>query len=136
MIDPNKQNFCVQRWHAGRRGVEWNLTFEEWLQIWNDSGKLHLRGRGKGKYCMARFNDVGPYALGNVYITTNEKNNTDQVFNGHTALGHHPVTLIHENGDVKYFFSKSQAAKFFKRSSNQLPDALRDNRSYKGWKHA
>jgi hypothetical protein len=47
------------------------------MKVWEESGKLHLRGHGKDKYCMARHNDVGPYSPENVSIQTNLKNNTD-----------------------------------------------------------
>jgi hypothetical protein len=77
----NKLNhaFLVQRWMAvNRRNVQWDLTFEDWLDIWLQSGHLHERGKGIGKYCMARKNDAGPYAVGNVYITLHQQNNVDQ----------------------------------------------------------
>ena len=54
--------------------IEFKLTYEEWLDIWLQSGKLHLRGRGKGKYCMCRKDDLGHYEVGNVYIDTFENN--------------------------------------------------------------
>lgn len=50
------------------------MTFEEWLQVWMGSGKLHLRGNGRGKFCMARKDDLGDYALGNVEIKPCEEN--------------------------------------------------------------
>lgn len=52
-----------QKYNARGRGIEWSLTYEEWLKIWTDSGKLHLRGRKGGGYVMARFGDVGPYSV-------------------------------------------------------------------------
>lgn len=62
------QVFYFQRWAAARREIEFLLTFEEWLKIWEDSGFLHLRGKGKGKYCMARYGDIGAYEVSNVKI--------------------------------------------------------------------
>jgi hypothetical protein len=44
------------------------LSFDDWLKIWRDSGRLAERGRKRGQYCMARFKDSGPYAVGNVKI--------------------------------------------------------------------
>ena len=55
---------------AKDRGIEFLLTYEEWLKIWIDSGHLHERGPKKGQYVMARFGDKGPYAVGNVKIIT------------------------------------------------------------------
>lgn len=53
------------------------MTFEEWLQIWSESGKLHLRGNGRGRYCMARKDDLGDYAVGNVEIKACEENSRE-----------------------------------------------------------
>ena len=68
-----KQRFQTQKWHAvNNRGIEWNLTFEEWLDIWGD--KITQRGRGTGKYNMCRINDIGPYSIDNVFIDLHEDN--------------------------------------------------------------
>lgn len=62
---------------AKHRGVDFNLTFDEWWNIWQQSGKWHQRGRGAGTYVMSRINDVGPYAIGNVFIQPNAQNIVD-----------------------------------------------------------
>ncbi len=63
-----------QRCTAGRRGIDWQLTKTQWLQIWVQSGHLHERGNRKGQFVMARLNDTGPYALGNIGIQPVEDN--------------------------------------------------------------
>ena len=60
--------------NAKSRGIDFNISFDEWLQVWNDSGKLQYRGRGKDKYCMCRIGDTGSYSIDNVYIDTNSSN--------------------------------------------------------------
>lgn len=60
--------------NAMNRGIEWAITLKEWWETWESSGVYEQRGINKGQYVMARFNDVGPYAVGNVYITTTEEN--------------------------------------------------------------
>jgi hypothetical protein len=60
-----------QRNHALHlRGIEWKITFPEWVEVWRASGRLDARGRKSGQYVMARVMDQGPYAVGNVYIAT------------------------------------------------------------------
>jgi hypothetical protein len=54
--------------NAKTRGIEFRLTFDEWKQIWVDSGYWNQRGRGADKYCMCRIGDVGCYEMGNVFI--------------------------------------------------------------------
>ena len=35
---------------AKHRGIPFMLSFEQWLSVWKDSGKLHPRGKGSGKW--------------------------------------------------------------------------------------
>jgi hypothetical protein len=64
--------FMGHKYNAEGNGVRFELTFDEWLQIWTDSGFLDQRGQGK--YVMARLGDKGPYAVGNVKIITAAEN--------------------------------------------------------------
>jgi len=63
-----------QRHQAAKRGIGWEFTFETWWALWLASGKWERRGLGRGKYCMARTGDVGPYAPTNVRICLNAEN--------------------------------------------------------------
>lgn len=69
-----KDGFFDQRVSARHRGIDWELTFKQWWKIWKDSGKWEQRGRGHGKYQMARFGDEGPYSVDNVRIITSDAN--------------------------------------------------------------
>lgn len=69
----------MQRKSALLRGITWDVPFPQWYAIWQASGKLHLRGRGKGKYCMSRIKDVGGYVLGNVHIQLCTENSREAV---------------------------------------------------------
>lgn len=81
-----RRNGTIRKWEMQRkssllRGIEWHLTFAEWYAVWQASGKLHLRGRGKGKYCMSRIKDAGGYRMGNVHVqlcTDNSKEAVEQ----------------------------------------------------------
>jgi hypothetical protein len=61
---------------AKRRGIAFYLSFEDWLAIWQSSGHWPERGRGRGKYHMARHGDLGAYEVGNVSIARHEDNCT------------------------------------------------------------
>jgi hypothetical protein len=76
-MNHGRRQFRSQRHHAKQRGILFFLTFEEWCEIWNRSGHLFERGRGRGKFCMARFNDSGAYQVGNVKIITHETNTSE-----------------------------------------------------------
>ena len=89
----------------GRR-IQVTMTFEEWLQVWIDSGKLHLRGNGRGKYCMARKDDLGDYAVGNVEIKSCEENSRE------AKLGRSPsVRTRNKMSASREGVAKSQAHK-------------------------
>lgn len=56
--------------------IEMLMTFEEWLTIWIDSGKIHVLGTGRDGYVMCRRDDIGHYEVGNVFIASNLENVT------------------------------------------------------------
>lgn len=60
--------FRFQKNRAEIRGVEWKMSFDEWMKVWEDSGRWELRGRKTGCYCMCRYGDTGPYSIENIYI--------------------------------------------------------------------
>lgn len=65
------------KWDRTGHKVEFKLTFVQWMRIWTKSGHLEERGRGKGKYCMSRKDDLGNYEVGNVFIQTFAQNIRD-----------------------------------------------------------
>ena len=69
-----KHKYNCQKNSAVLRGIDFLLTFDEWLNIWISSGHLDQRGCRTGQYNMSRINDIGPYAVGNVFIQKHEDN--------------------------------------------------------------
>jgi len=70
--------------HKGKataRGIEFLLTFEQWWDIWQASGKWEQRGRRNDQYVMARLGDRGAYEHGNVRICLAGEN-TDEMREG------------------------------------------------------
>jgi len=70
-----KQKYDQHKYRAERRGIPFELTFKQWLKIWQDSGHLRERGHRQGQYVMARFFGGGSYKIGNVRIIPAEDNN-------------------------------------------------------------
>jgi hypothetical protein len=66
--------YSWQKHNSKLRGIEWNLSFGEWLDFWEKSGKLPYRGKTKGCYCMCRTDDTGPYSIDNIRIDTVKNN--------------------------------------------------------------
>lgn len=73
--------------HAAKnRGIAFNLTFQEWVELWGD--KYDQRGLGKEALCMCRTYDQGAYEVGNVRIDTHANNGHEKclsnLYNGKT----------------------------------------------------
>ena len=66
--------YKTQERNALSRGIQFLLSFDQWLAIWTESGKLDQRGRGAEKFCMCRYGDTGLYEIGNVFIGTGREN--------------------------------------------------------------
>lgn len=70
---------CSNRKDKNGNQILMKLTFDEWCYIWDQSGKWEERGRGIGKYCMSRKNDIGHYEIGNVQIKLFSENTSEGV---------------------------------------------------------
>jgi hypothetical protein len=67
-----RKKFSCQKSRAKQRGIPFELTFEQWWQIWQESGHW-----SESKYVMCRHGDRGPYAVGNVRIATASENSRE-----------------------------------------------------------
>ena len=72
------RQYGMQRKNAQKRGIHWDFDLWTWWTVWADSGKWESRGRGQGKYCMARKGDAGPYSKDNVFICLCVENNSNR----------------------------------------------------------
>jgi hypothetical protein len=70
-----KHKYEGQRKEAERRGIKWEITFEEWYAWWGTD--IEQRGPYKGQLVMARHGDVGPYRLDNISKLKAEQNASD-----------------------------------------------------------
>jgi len=66
--------YTQQKSNAKQRGIDFEISLEDWKGIWVASGKWDDRGRGANKYCMSRFGDKGEYVAGNVFIQLGKHN--------------------------------------------------------------
>lgn len=63
--NPHRQAFNNQRCNAKKRGIEWDFSFESWMEWWGPD--IERRGCRSGNLVMARQGDVGAYTPANVY---------------------------------------------------------------------
>lgn len=73
----SRQAFTRQRSDAKRRGIQFQISFNEWCSWWKAQlgpDWFELRGRNADNYVMARKGDKGSYKLGNVICLTMAEN--------------------------------------------------------------
>lgn len=70
-----KMKYLQHKRNAASRGLEFTLTFDEWLAIWGD--KLERRGSAPDDFQMCRTGDRGGYTPGNVRIATAAENRAE-----------------------------------------------------------
>ncbi|MEJ7930992.1 hypothetical protein WG922_13535 [Ramlibacter sp. AN1015] len=73
-METNKPKLLM-RFHGQRhaylkKGRAWNLTFEQWCELWEYSGKWDQRGKFKHQYCLWVLDKDQPFELGNVAVMT------------------------------------------------------------------
>lgn len=76
-----KSKYHAQKTEATRyRNIDFNLTFNEWYDWWLQQGVdkniSHNISQNANDPCMCRYNDIGPYELGNIYCDTRSNNST------------------------------------------------------------
>ena len=67
-----RRKYNAHKAGAKTRGVEFDLTFEEWSAIWG--AHMQNRGRGKDQLGMLRSRDQGGYQVGNIRLGTPKEN--------------------------------------------------------------
>ena len=72
-----KRAYTFHKAGARQRGIEFKLSFQEWLDWWQVEDRWSRRGRRGDSLVMARFGDVGAYETGNIYCTTSSQNIRD-----------------------------------------------------------
>jgi hypothetical protein len=100
-----KQRYNEQKCRAHNRGIDFRLTLDQWINIWEKSGKWNLRGCKKGHYVMSRINDSGAYEYDNVFIQLHESNAKDGQLGKNKSFNHiqsiKKRMLGNKNGSVK-----------------------------------
>lgn len=80
-----KLKYASQKSGAKKRGIEWKITFDEWVTWWGED--IHKRGLGHDSFQMQRYGDKGAYELGNIrkgYPRDNSRTNANVQYNRKT----------------------------------------------------
>ena len=114
--------YAAHKANAKYRGIPFLLTYDQWLEIWLQSGKWDQRGARRGQYVMARPGDKGAYEVGNVVICLAEENRAERNRN-------YPTPSYSRNAWL--FFRDPDAAKAKKREA-MIPIAAKRQRDARG----
>jgi hypothetical protein len=103
--------YSEQKSNVLKRGLRFDISLEDWFEVWEKSGKWEQRGNKKHEYCMCRFQDKGHYTKGNVFIATNTENCKE-------GLANLPMKERHEHNKLPpldkvngFYFSKTLKTK-------------------------
>jgi len=73
-----RKQYSFQKCTAKYRGIDWQFTYESWIDWWGDD--ITKRGRKHGCFVMARNGDIGPYHPDNVRKITHGENIVEAQF--------------------------------------------------------
>lgn len=82
--------FRTQKYSAGKRGIRFEFTFDEWVAWWQHhlgDGWMSKKGCRRGQYVMARFGDKGPYTWDNTKCILSEDNHIEYNVNRKSSRG-------------------------------------------------
>jgi hypothetical protein len=82
---PFQRQYQVHKWNAKNRGIDWQFTYDTWVEWWGED--IVNRGARQGKLVMARNGDMGPYAPDNVKKITHGENLTEAKIGNQFFLG-------------------------------------------------
>ena len=105
---------------CGQRGIGFELTFEEWLDVWTRSGLIKERGRTRNGAVMGRKDKTGAFTTANVEITRAWKNMSNRDFSSNRKAIRTPA------GD---FDSVKEAAEYYGVTPGAISQRLTSGKS-------
>lgn len=76
-----KKKYARHKAQSKFRSIDFNLTFDEWYNWWLQQGvdknQDTFKLQDPNRLCMCRYNDLGPYQLGNIYCANHVDNVKD-----------------------------------------------------------
>lgn len=126
--------YACQKFTSKQRGIEFLFTRPEWIAWWVSAlgpNWPYLRGRRGNEYCMARFNDVGPYAPWNVKCITNLQNREEGFRPKGSEFGRSGL-----NEDiVEYILTTDERAFVLAKRFGVTQGTISDIRCRRTWRH-
>lgn len=107
------KHFNYHKYGAKSRGIEFLLSFDDWKNIWIESGHWAEKGRKPYQYCMARNGDRGSYSKDNVRIVLAADNAKAATINGvrNTLPGRQAALSVIKGKTYEEFFNNPSQVK-------------------------
>jgi hypothetical protein len=67
-LRPWRGYYIQQKALAKRKGIAFTVSFEDWLEVWQNSGLMHLRARSRRGAVMGRKDDAQPWCKDNLEV--------------------------------------------------------------------
>ena len=91
-----KKQYNQQKGNAKYRSIEWDFTYESWIEWWGDD--IIRRGTKSDSLCMCRKNDTGPYSPDNTFKDTMRANSVSAHFG--KLKGTQPIELVERRASM------------------------------------
>lgn len=133
----SRKSFDEQSRNAGRRGIPFLFTYEEWIEWWEAALGVDWptkRGCTKGKYCMARIRDIGPYSPANVMCILHGQNVTDAAANNAIAFGSRAGNAILTESAAREIYISTEPYKFLADRYKVGLQTISDIRGRRTWR--
>lgn len=118
------EKFTNKKLNARRDGIEFLLTIEQYDFLLKKANiTIEQVGRGRGKFCLGRYGDVGPYSLENCRFITQEENLKEQSTNVHRPnalkkISQYQRSITKENSESRRSQSRKISRSFLVTSPN------------------
>ena len=118
-MNKSKQQYHNHKARAKRKQIPFELTFDEWLHIWTESGHYDNKGTKRGQYVMSRYGYKGGYTIGNVHIQTVGENTKEAFTTNNTDF------IKPKLGIDNHFYGKKH--------TTQAIDKIKEKRASQVW---
>lgn len=92
--------FSNKKFNAAKEGIPFELSFDDYVKLLNEAGITYLDVGNKG-YHLARYNDMGPYSIGNCRFIFYKENMKEKKYSEKAKLANIENARKMSEGNLK-----------------------------------
>ena len=110
-----KGRYHTQKGGAKSRGIAFLITFDDWYDWFLSQGvdRNIPQGNKGSSYAMCRYDDIGPYELGNIYLGTQSSNVKDMNERTRRRMINTPDGIM-KSEDAAIFYNVSRCTIYYR----------------------